>query len=57
MTVWGANKEQSKIKVEGFSLNFKANKWLIWSECWELYKKNVPRFGKNLPDKKTKGFT
>ena len=44
ITVWRANMEQSnffwnKIKFEGFTIDFKGNKWLLWSKCLELDKK------------------
>ena len=29
----------NKIKFEGFTIDFKGNKWLLWSRCLELDKK------------------
>ena len=28
----------NKIKFEGFTIDFKGNKWLLWSKCLELNK-------------------
>ena len=30
---------ENKIKFEGFTIDFKSNKWLIWSKCLELDKR------------------
>ena len=47
ITVWRASKEQSnffwnKFKFEAFTIDFKGNKWLLWSRCLELDKKIRP---------------
>ena len=32
----------NKIKFEGFTIDFKGNKWLLWSRCLELDKRKRP---------------
>ena len=39
----------NKIKFEGFTIDFKGNKWLIWSRCLELDKRKRPGVWKNPP--------
>ena len=37
----------NKIKFEGFTVDFKGNKWLLWSRCFQLDKRKRPDFWKN----------
>ena len=39
----------NKIKFEGFTIDFKGNKWLFWSRCLELDKRKRPEVWKNRP--------
>ena len=39
----------NKFKFERFTIDFKGNKWLIWSNCLELDKKKRPEVWKNPP--------
>ena len=36
----------NKIKFEGFTIDFKGNKWLLWSRYLELDKKKRPEVAK-----------
>ena len=36
-----------KTKFGGFTIDFKGNKWLLWSRCLELDKKKLPEVWKN----------
>ena len=50
----------NKIEFEGFTIDFKSNKWLLWSKCLELdEKKRAFPFPieKSRPDRNNKGFT
>ena len=38
-----------KIKFEGFTIDFKGNKWLLWSRCLQLDKRKRPEVWKNPP--------
>ena len=39
----------NKIKFEGLTIDFKGNKWLLWSRCLELDKRKRPEVWKNPP--------
>ena len=46
----------NRIKFEGFTINFKGNKWLLCSKCLELDKRKRPWVWKFRSDTSNKGF-
>ena len=44
----------NKIKFEVFTIDFKGNKWLLWSRCLELDKRKSPEVWKNSPGREQK---
>ena len=48
---------RNRITFEGFTINFKSNKRLLWSKCLELDKRKRPWVWKSCSDTSNKGFT
>ena len=46
---WTVQRFRNKIKFEGFTIDFKGNKWLLWSKYLELDKRKRPDVWKNQP--------
>ena len=48
---------RNTIKFEGFIVDFKGSKWLLWSSCLILDKGKVPNFEETHPVTHNKAFT